>query len=256
MLIHSPACAFNIITKMEKKIDIVIPLGIGSKYDDSELKYCLRSIQKHVKNLGNVFIVGHKPKWLCNVIHIPCDDINAKNKDANIIRKVIKACDNPKLKENFIRMSDDQIFLQDVYDIPLLRDGLMFKKIKNILITNRWQKRFKNTCKLFDNAFIFDTHTPQPYKKSEFIELPERYKDIYVDGRGYIINSLYFNHFGYTTDKLSKDYKLDVRSPMSYEEITNGIKSKLYLSYNNSGFNTDLQRYLGKTFSKKSKFEK
>ena len=72
------------------KIDIVYPLGTGSKWQDSELRFSLRSIEKNFIDKGTVWVIGHKPDWLINARHIPMPDKHKHNKDANIwINKVL-----------------------------------------------------------------------------------------------------------------------------------------------------------------------
>jgi len=39
--------------------------------DDNELRYSLRSLEKNLIGLNRIFVVGHKPKWLVGVTHIP-----------------------------------------------------------------------------------------------------------------------------------------------------------------------------------------
>ena len=55
-------------------IDFLYVLGSGSEYNNLELRLSLRSIDKYAHNLGRVFIVGEKPDWIKNVIHIPVKD--------------------------------------------------------------------------------------------------------------------------------------------------------------------------------------
>ena len=60
-------------------MDIVYIIGKGSKWNNQELKYSLRSIAKYGINIGKVFIVGYKPNFVSDeVIYIPCDDIGEK----------------------------------------------------------------------------------------------------------------------------------------------------------------------------------
>jgi hypothetical protein len=239
------------------KVDVVIPLGTGSLKNDIELKYCLRSLEKNLINLGNVFLVGHKPDWIKGVIHIECQDSNKQNKDANIIRKVTKACQHYRLRENFIRLSDDQVLLKEMNgSAPLLRDIDMNEWLLKMQKINRWKKRFRNTAMLFKKPANFDTHTPQPYKKSEFVQLETIYPDVYKEKGGYTINSLYFNHFDYQSDKYSVVYKAEVREPLGFVKIGEKIKGKLYLSHNGDGLNEHLLSYLNTLFPDKSKFEK
>ena len=92
--------------------DAVYPLGSGSKWNNNELRYSLRSLEKNLVDLRNVYIVGYRPEWLTGAIHIPCDDPLPHNKDGNIIRKILRACQTPGLSEDFLQVSDDQILLR------------------------------------------------------------------------------------------------------------------------------------------------
>ena len=95
-------------TKFKIMVDIVIPLGNGCIWDDNnELKYALRSVQKHLKGFGDVIIVGQKPKWIKNIIHIPCDDKRGHEwRDYNIFSKIITAIEGvDTLSENFFFIS-------------------------------------------------------------------------------------------------------------------------------------------------------
>jgi hypothetical protein len=60
-------------------IDVVYPLGTGSVWQDNELRYSLRSLEKNFPDLGRVYVVGHKPDWLGNVEHIPFGDSQSPN---------------------------------------------------------------------------------------------------------------------------------------------------------------------------------
>ena len=55
-------------------MDIVIPLGTESRWHDNELRFTLRSIEKHLTGYRNVIIVGWCPPWVQNVVHIKKED--------------------------------------------------------------------------------------------------------------------------------------------------------------------------------------
>jgi hypothetical protein len=74
-----------------------------------ELRYSLRSLS-NLTDKGKVYIVGDLPQWACNVVHIPCDDPYKDNKDANLIRKLLKACDSD-ISDDFMQMSDDMLIM-------------------------------------------------------------------------------------------------------------------------------------------------
>jgi hypothetical protein len=40
-------------------------------------------------------LIGHKPDWGRNVIHIPSEDPEKINRSANITRKMLKVCEYP-----------------------------------------------------------------------------------------------------------------------------------------------------------------
>jgi hypothetical protein len=59
-------------------MDLVYVLGSGSRWGDNELRYSLRSVEKHLKGYNNVYLVGDKPDWVRNVTHIPKQDITVQ----------------------------------------------------------------------------------------------------------------------------------------------------------------------------------
>ena len=74
--------------------DLVIPLGMGSIWQDNEIRYCIRSFVKYFSQLGKIFIVGSHPDFLKwhypRLIHVPCSNPFTANKDANIIYRVFR----------------------------------------------------------------------------------------------------------------------------------------------------------------------
>ena len=59
-------------------MDIVIPLGTGSRWQNNELRFALRSIEKYLTGYDKIFIIGECPSYLQNIIHIPCPPSPAK----------------------------------------------------------------------------------------------------------------------------------------------------------------------------------
>src|SRR6187431_2538921 len=99
---------------MNELTDILIPLGKGSRHNDLELVYCLRSIEKHLKGVGNVFIVGESPERVKNCMHVSVKDSpNNWDRAKNIYRKIRRCCSLPDLSDNFLFMNDDHFLLSD-----------------------------------------------------------------------------------------------------------------------------------------------
>lgn len=82
----------------------------NSGWDDNELRYSLRSVEKHGQNVGKVIICGYRPKWLTNVVHSPLPDPYT-NRYNNTWFKMKTMCHN--MNEPFVLMNDDFFLLKD-----------------------------------------------------------------------------------------------------------------------------------------------
>lgn len=248
-------------------MDVVYPIGIGSKWDNNELKYSLRSLERNFIGLGNIYIVGKKPHWIKNVIHIEAEDIYKKNKDANLIRKVLLACEEKELSLEFLRMSDDQIILKPVlsYTINPLHNGELHKVLKKWsskdIKINRWGKRLLNTAEVLlkegKPIFEYDTHSPVVYHKYKFKKVMQHY-DYTVEGGGYTINTLYFNNIISSIKQHNywEGIKIGFGSHHTKEQLKDKIGNHRYIGYDDKALNNDMKEILNELFPDKSIYEK
>src|SRR5690242_4297239 len=105
-------------------MDIVIPVKIGAQ--SIELIYALRSLEKNLNGFGEVFIVGDKINALKGLNYIKVkDDKSSKFKERNIYRKILAACNDERVSEDFIFTNDDIMLtkLFDVNNIPFYHKG-------------------------------------------------------------------------------------------------------------------------------------
>src|SRR5688500_13003685 len=131
-------------------MDVVYFLSNESTWQDGELRYSLRSIEKNLQQPGKVWIIGHKPAWIRNVRHIPFPDPYKSNKDANLILKLIRLAIESDLSNDFIAMSDDHYILKptakDFFDTVYYHEKLT----RNTSFgTSKWSLRLKRTHELF-----------------------------------------------------------------------------------------------------------
>ena len=115
---------------MEKLTDVVYPIGNGSGWRNNELRFSLRALEQYGVNVGQIFIVGILPDFLTStIINLPVKDIYnpSVNADGNIIHKVLCACEDERLSEDFLFINDDHILLRstDLKDIPNYHNGDM-----------------------------------------------------------------------------------------------------------------------------------
>lgn len=104
-------------------MDLIYPLGTGSAWSDNELRYSLRSVERHLPHLGRVVIVGEHPPWLRNVTHLAVPDDRHSSKLANSAWKVRRAIEEGLVGNRFVLMNDDFLLLEDVTEIPPAHRG-------------------------------------------------------------------------------------------------------------------------------------
>lgn len=182
---------------MKNRTSIVIPLGNGSNWDNNELRYCLRAVERYLINYGDIFIVGEKPHWIQNVIHIEATDIDdIKWKQWNIYNKVNIACADERVSDDFLFMNDDHILFSNfnTWTFPnYIKEDLevFVERNENDDI---YRTTLQNTIDYLQPRGYkinnYDNHSPIIYNKGLFSKLGD------VDWgkeHGYGIKSLYGN---------------------------------------------------------------
>jgi hypothetical protein len=209
-------------------IDIVYVLKDNTK-KNWELPFSLRSIERNLLNYRNVYIVTNVlPPFInpAEVIHIKESD-NPGIKDANICRKILAACNDSRVSDDFLFINDDHFILKPISapDIPPYNKGELKQKYKR---NSPYIKRLRLTRKILKESSLgichFDIHTPIVYNKEKFIEMSQSFK--WEDG--YVIKSLYGN-FNKLSEKFEiKDYKL-MRGKRK-EQILEEIEERDFMS--------------------------
>jgi hypothetical protein len=239
-------------------IDVVYPLGNESTWQDNELRYSLRSLEKNLHSVGDVYVVGHRPKWLKNVVHIPLDDSHRSNKDCNLIDKLIVAC-HAGIADRFLFCSDDQMILTPIRsdDLAPYHIGDLATKPAAFWANGKWHRRLRHT---FDwllsrglPTWHYDSHVPQPIERKTFLDAT---RDLdYQDGLGYTINTVYFNavlqtHVGLGARKANLE-----NAANDVAAVRRSLDGKTFLGFNDRGLTPALKQVLAERFPKPSKYE-
>lgn len=176
-------------------IDIVIPLGTGSEWENNELRYSLRSIEKHLKNYRNIYIIGDLPDWTKNVIRIPFEETGHPSQ--NIMNKVLAACDNDSISDNFMFWNDDFFLLKDIDAIkyPFYYRGELKSSIPRM--QGNWYLDYilETIQELKQRDFTtgnFDIHCPIIYNRHKFKIAVAAYDF----SKKLIVKSIYCNTLG------------------------------------------------------------
>lgn len=243
--------------KNRSPVDVVYTLGSGSRWDDNELRYSLRSLEKYASRLGRVFVVGHKPEWLAGVVHVPADDVHHCNKDANLIDKILLAI-KAGCSKRFIFASDDQLLLApvDLSTVPAMYGEDLTGKDE--WKDGRWWKRLQSTRDYLVSRNLpvlnYDTHVFQPFDAKEFVRVASEAP--YADGLGFCINTLIHNASKPTNAVPINGRKLNIdNDTWNLERIRKSSGGKMFLGYNDNGLTDTLKRFLAERFPDISKYE-
>lgn len=218
-------------------IDLVYLYTVGS--NTNEIRYSLRSMQKHLKNIGKVYIVGDDPGIFSGVIYLPCENKWRHNGARNIYDKILTACQHPDLSDNFCCCSDDYFLLKyfDLENLPYFHCGNLSETIRRLpdKYSNGDINPFKihviNTYQALNANGLptqnFNIHFPIVYNKEKYKEIMPAFD--WEIGRGYISKSLYANSL-----KIEGEYMADskIHAPKTKTAIYRCIKDRAAFSTN------------------------
>lgn len=241
-------------------MDIVVTLGTGSKWQDNELRYALRSVQQYLQGWYNIVVVGECPEWLQNVKHIPSADVSQYNKEKNIFEKICAACELEELTDNFMFMNDDHFFCHgyDIYELPNYHREELEPAYKLKPAGDTYRIALKNTDmalkKARKNTLHYDVHTPIIYNRHNFLQLRHLYN--WAVPYGYVIKSLYANTFEHRARQYYVDTKLN--APYDYQTIAEKVitPGRMVWSIGDRALNADMKRFIDEQYPTKSRWEK
>lgn len=237
---------------------IMIPLGNGSPWQDNELRYCLRSICKHLTGWNRIYIVGNKPDWLQandSLIHIEHrDHPSVRNKEFNIHKKILAFINATNEKNDFLFMNDDHFLLEDIgcNFFPLHHKGPLFQCIQNSRHGNPYRITLQNTLNhLFmkgHRPMNYDTHCPIVYDAKAYVRvMPPKFPQW-----GYAIKTMYCTLAG-KHGTLYPDLKLG--KIMNIGDFDAAIQGRPYFSIGNQSIGAVLVNRLENLYPENSFWE-
>ena len=156
-------------------MDIVYILGTGSVWQNNEIRFSLRSVDKNISDVGKVFVVGERPAFLKNIIHIPCRDpytVYWKNAYA----KTALVCKDPRLSDDFLFMNDDFFIFK-----PIKAEDYPYYYNKNFPRENNLNHAYfsairraiaKRGVQPPGEVHNFAVHRPVRYNKKLYLDMP------------------------------------------------------------------------------------
>lgn len=238
-----------------KNNTIVIPLA-PSKIGHLDLRFALRSIEKHVSNVKNIVLVGEKPHWAKNVDVIPhSDEADPKWKERNIYRKIQASCLSGLVTDDFFFANDDHVFLEsiDATEYPFYfkgtaTDSFINNRGSKYRITMSHLRKFLDARAFPDRNY--DTHCPIIYNKSKFMDSFSEFDWNSPYGIG--IKSVYC-----AVNRVEGVYMKDCKmvKKMTLSEVRMRCDGRHVISFTDAPLKAGLLEYLEEKFPSKSIYE-
>jgi hypothetical protein len=239
-------------------IDIVYVLGSGSKWENNEIRYSLRSVEKYLQNYRNIYIVGERPDFLQNIIHIPAEDLWHPSR--NILEKILKACRTQEISSKFMFMNDDHFLLQETNapTYPYYHSGELATDLVKYTPGNWYKNYLQETIAALKEKNLttanYDCHTPIIYHKKWFIEKLQAFDFT----KKILIKSAYANSWAHPSEYI-KDCK--IKGWKSEQELNKMISGQHIFSTGDQCLadaktrRSAVKVFLEKSFPQKSRYE-
>jgi hypothetical protein len=240
-------------------IDVVYVLGTGSKWKNNEIRFSLRSLDRNLQEFRKIWIVGEKPEFIKGISHIPYPDELVNNADGNIIRKILRVCQEKTLTENFLFINDDHLVLKPIIasEIQPFHKGDLQGFTKEFYNLNFWRGRLFRTRNILLQKGLstlhFDCHCPIVINKKRFPEVMGMFD--YERNIGYTMKSMYGNVV-HPDAPLMKGEKVTLFRPYTIKDLVIRTSNSLFASFNDDGLTPMLKEWLLNTFPEPSRFEK
>lgn len=231
-----------------KPIDIVIPYK--KTQDDLELRYALRSIEKNFKPVRDVYIVGDRPHWLQNIIHIP--NRNNDHKRVNVGYGIRMALWRDELSRDFALWHDDMFLLEPIDEIPLWHGKSLkeFSALYNGIYPSSYYTQAINNTDLPGEIPHFELHTPFMADK----ELLAKQLGDEIATRSYLMRTMYLVN---NSDREKWEYHQDVKihSFLGAQGWQNEERFKTFVSSADNVFLGVVYPVLKEMFPEPSRYE-
>lgn len=243
-------------------VDVVYILGTGSKWQDNEIRFSLRSITKYLSGIRKVWIVGELPCFIddTKVEHLYCPDRHGRdNADANMIEKILYACKQKGLSEDFLFMNDDFFILRplDVADIPILHNGDLKDLQKEFWNSSIWRLRLKNTFTQLTwygmSTTMYDIHAPMMFNKHLFPAVMNQFN--YQITPGLNFRSLYGNAVYEGKGTKNNGHKVKAFRPKIWPQLEKETKTAMFFAVNDTGLNIVTKAFLRNNYTEISDYE-
>jgi hypothetical protein len=174
---------------MTQLVDVVYPLYRAGP----EIRYSVRGLLLHAKNIGRIFIIGDRPKFFdgTKFTHIPFKDVNNRPYE-NVWRKLETIARDERISEKLLWMNDDFYITQpfdatavpnycrsmDLFEMPILD-----RPLANLSPYKKTLKRTRDALAKHRMAGThFGTHQPVNFEKQKILATVAEFEEDISNG--------------------------------------------------------------------------
>ena len=211
-------------------MDVIYTLGENPLANYKKIMYSIRSIQKNMLDLRNIYIVGGDPQNLPSCIHIPSKDFS-DTKWKDIHSKLLLACKIEDLSDEFLFVEENFILNEPFF-------GAQFPYYAK-----------KGGSGGNSGTHDFNIECPIKYSKEFYLQLP-----IPSDMKGQFCPRSFYSNFFRVPFEFGKTCNLSKNEKdLPFHELT---KSQQFFSFSDGNFkDTEFATWLNFLLCDKSKFE-
>ena len=255
----------------------IVYLFRHSKFDDTEIRYSLRSVAENLAWIRKVWVFGDRPEFLSDdtriIEHVPWEAVawlrHVQAPVRNFFLQCFLVAQHPEVAAEFLLFCDDYILLGPLTEAVARRDRYLEDLSR---LTERGGGVWKQTLwrthdwlrRLGYSGLNFETHTPMFLTKKRVFEAYRDLHDYVTEDRFFgilgptgILNHAYKQE-RFPLTKLS-DEKLHVGfhyQPAVSAQIVEKAQGKLFLNFDDEAFSDDLRRFLAERFPEPCVYER
>jgi hypothetical protein len=248
-----------------------------SKYDDVEIRYALRAIERHMPWVRRVVVFGDRPAFLAGpesgVLHVPHERIawvgNYKSPVTNFFLMFYLTALLPELDEEYLWFCDDFILLDDLSP-EQARAARYLQDLSKV--SNRgkglWKESLWRTYDLLKRlgytGWNFETHVPTYFHKAWVLDAFRDFRDFITEDRWYgLLGPTAILNHAWKADPRPLVHVGDEKSkagfygkPPAYEEVLEAARGRRFLNFDDGAMGDAIQRFLAERFPEPSRFER
>lgn len=245
-------------------MDILYVLGHGSKWNNNELRYSLRSIEKYGIGIDRVFLSGTIPDFVSKKITYISSPEYTKSAGHNMLKHIKDAVEQSDIADKFIVASDDHFYIKetDFNSMPMYKKGELPSDVSSgILGDEKYTTSLVHTKALLIAAGLttinFSQHTGGLFDKSIFMQCENIWKAAELLPYGVEATCIVQNAMlqsGRYSYIQRKDCK--IKSCTGKEDLLQQVGERQCFSIYDSAIKFGVAEYLENEFNKKSIYEK